>query len=87
MIIIRVLSIPELLEISEIEGGVILPFDKDLMDTEYSYSYLDYRDLRVAGMTFTEYNGTHFDSDAVVVTYEDEDYLIPLWAYEVIKEE
>lgn len=85
--IIRVLSIPELLEISEIEGGVILPFDKDLMDTEYSYSYLDYRDLRVAGMTFTKYKDTYFESDVVVVTYEDEDYLIPLWAYEVIKEE
>lgn len=85
MIIIRVLSIPELLEISEIEGGVILPFDKALMDTEYSY--LEYRDLRVAGMTFTKYKDTYFESDVVVVTYEDEDYLIPSWAYEVIKEE
>ena len=85
MIIIRVLSIPELLEISEIEKGVILPFDKDLMDTEYSY--LEYRDLRVAGMTFTKYKDTYFESDVVVVTYEDEDYLIPSWAYEVIKEE
>ena len=85
MIIIRVLSIPELLEISEIEKGVILPFDKDLMTTEHSY--LEYRDLRVAGMTFTKYSDTYFDDDAVVVTYEDEDYLIPSWAYEVIKEE